>query len=220
MIIFFPLFEIETIHLIWQLVFSHCPFITFHAACAKHHRLERTVAPRDVWQRVQNEGGQVLGVFSETEAGGAPCSSCCLLSICSACLGQHTPSNYLLTSLSIWPYPCIGAIQFLPCPPQCTAIAKLMETEGHLGCIVPTVPTEGPCTVQCHIHGRVLWGGLGRAQVRKLLPSLSLQRPGGVTDCKRCTYFHLKISPKTLLSCHFLFSHWCLLLMELCLRER
>lgn len=43
------------------------------------------------------------------------------------------------------------------------------------------------------------------AEVRKLLPSLALQRTGDATNRKRGTRFHLKISLKTLLSCCFLF---------------
>lgn len=47
------------------------------------------------------------------------------------------------------------------------------------------MPIDGADPVQWHLHGLGLCGGLRRAAVGKLLPSLELQQVAGITNCKR-----------------------------------
>ena len=72
--------------------------------------------------------------------------------------------------------PAYGTTQLLVCPPDGTAVAKLVFAGGHVGNILPTLPTDGAGPVVCHIHGPGLCSGLGRAEVGKLLPLQVLQK--------------------------------------------
>ena len=57
--------------------------------------------------------------------------------------------------------PAYGTTRLLICPPDGTAVAKLVLAGGHIGDILPTLPADGAGPVGCPIHGPGLCGGLG-----------------------------------------------------------
>ena len=60
--------------------------------------------------------------------------------------GQDTQEDCHPISPSIGRFylvPSYSTIWLLLCPPECTAVAKLVDTVGHVGCIMPTMPTDG-----------------------------------------------------------------------------
>ena len=81
--------------------------------------------------------------------------------------------------------PTYGTTRLLLGPPDGTAVAEPVLAGGHIGDILPTLPADGAGPVGWHVHGPGLYGGLGRAEVGKLLPSLVLQQAEGITNCKR-----------------------------------
>jgi len=102
--------------------------------------------------------------------------------------GQDTQEDCHPISPSIGRFylvPSYSTIWLLLCPPECTAVAKLVDTVGHVGCIMPTMPTDGSGPVWCHLCGARLCSGLWRAEVRKLLLSLVLQQEDGIAKRKR-----------------------------------
>lgn len=115
---------------------------------------------------------------------------CILKAITWVCCGVW---DRTLRIVIIWPHWVLNSSYLMPTygtsrffwPLQCTAITKLVKTGGHVGHVILAVSTDEAGPVWWHLHGPGLCGGQGRAEVRKLLPSLALQRTGGVTNCKR-----------------------------------
>ena len=81
--------------------------------------------------------------------------------------------------------PTYGTTRLLLCPPDGTAVAKLVLAGGHIGDILPTLPADGAGPVGWHIHGPGLCGGLGELRSGSCSPRRCCGRQKVLRTAKR-----------------------------------
>ena len=81
--------------------------------------------------------------------------------------------------------PAYGTTRLLVCPPDGTAVAKLVFAGGHIGDILPNLPADGAGPVGCHIHGPGLCGGLGELRSGSCSPRRCCGRQKVLRTAKR-----------------------------------